>query len=238
MNTIRLLCSIGLLAGLVSGERAGAATATEWALRFFGISANPSSMKGPNDDPGPGDIWIADLPEQKPVALTTGGGYRWPVFEPGGGAVIALRGGAVVRVPLAGGPQRVLHPAGRVGKLVGFDRKDGSKVLVLLVADDGSVVPGEFHLATGKASGFQEGRKDLNLMAHLESQQRVYGKAVVFSKAMSDTTISGAQIEWTDVHYADGQSAARNVSRCKPVNCNQPSLSPDGLKVAFIKAGH
>lgn len=238
MNPTQLLGALGVLAGLLTSvEGTSAETAAQWALRFLGISANPSSMKGPNDDPSPGNLWMTGLSGQRPVALTTDGGYQWPVFEPNGKAVIAMRGGAIVRVPLNGDRHRVLHPVGQVKKLIGFDRKDSSRVMVLLSAEDGSSMPGALSLASGKTSAFRDGQQDLSLMAHLESQHRVYDKTAVFPKTMSDTSISGAQIEWADIHYADGESGPRNVSQCKPASCDQPSLSSDGLKVVFVKAG-
>lgn len=237
MKPLKFFGACILLVGLftsVDGE--GAETVTQWALRFLGISANPSSMKGPNDDARPGDLWITNLSEQIPTALTSDGGYQWPVFELNGKAIIAIRHGAIVRVPLNGESQRTLHRVGRVSKLIGFDRKDANKLLVLVGAQDGGSMPGELSLASGIVGELRDGQQNQKLMAHLQTQERIYAEAAVYPRTVSDTSVSGAQIEWTDTYYSIGGNDPINVSRCRPGNCDQPSLSPDGRRVVFVKS--
>ena len=42
---------------------------------------------------------------------------------------------------------------------------------------------------------------------------------------------------WTDVYVQRGTAVPVNVSVCDGVRCLEPALSPDGRKVAFVKAG-
>ena len=65
-------------------------------LSFLGISATPSQMKAP-DALTVGDIWIADAGRNARARLTSDGGYSWPVFDPGGQRILALRGSEVGR---------------------------------------------------------------------------------------------------------------------------------------------
>ena len=234
---LRRVGVVGVLCGCLVFATAGRAETTlQWALNFFGVSANSSSMKGPNDSASPGNIWTVMLAGSKPVALTADGGYQWPVVHPDGTSVIAMRTDVIVSVPVGGGPARVLFPAGSVRKLVGFDRKNPGRMLVLMASAEGRLAPGELSLTTGKASEAPNGHQQLDLIAHLEGQQRVYGELAVFPRALTDTGVTGAQIQWTDVHFTDGAGAARNISNCKPANCDQPSLSSDAHRVVFIRS--
>ena len=51
-------------------------------LRVTGISATPSSQKGPGDELQAGDVWIASRAQGTRLRLTREGGYRSPVFGP------------------------------------------------------------------------------------------------------------------------------------------------------------
>ena len=228
---------VGVLCGCLAFAAAGRAETTlEWALNFLGVSANSSSMKGANDSSNAGNIWTVMLAESKPVALTADGGYQWPVVHPDGASVIAMRADAIVSVPVGGGPARVLFPLGSVKKLVGFDRKNPGKILVLMASAEDKLTPGELSLTTGKATEARNGHQQLDLIAHLEGQQRVYGELAVFPRTLTDTGITGAQIQWTDVYFTDRAGAARNISNCKPANCDQPSLSSDARRAVFIRS--
>ena len=90
-------------------------------ISFLGISATPSQMKAP-DALTVGDIWIADAGRNARARLTSDGGYSWPVFDPGGERILALRGSEVLEIPLAGGPPRRLASAAGITKLIGFER--------------------------------------------------------------------------------------------------------------------
>jgi hypothetical protein len=74
-------------------------------MSFLGISATPSQMKAP-DAPTVGDIWIADAVRNARAPLTSDGGYSWPVFDPSGERILALKGSDVLEIPLAGGGPR------------------------------------------------------------------------------------------------------------------------------------
>jgi len=75
-------------------------TETFWhrVLRVSGIAESPSTLKGPGDEVEHGQIWVAEIAAGGTRKLTDGGGFRSPVFIPGGKDVLALKGPYVVRV--------------------------------------------------------------------------------------------------------------------------------------------
>ena len=104
-------------------------TETFWeaVLRFMGISATPSGLRGEEDNPA-GDIWMVDVSGANPHRLTSGGSYRFPLLRPNGNTVVALRHDEVVEVPLAGGNPSVLVPAAsQLQKLVSFPVADAAQ---------------------------------------------------------------------------------------------------------------
>jgi Tol biopolymer transport system component len=74
------------------------------------------------------------------------------------------------------------------------------------------------------------------MLAQVRGQERTYGDAAVYVKTESKRGLSRT-IEWTDVYFRRGSSPPQNLSACDGVNCGQPSLSPDGRRIAFVKAG-
>jgi hypothetical protein len=72
--------------------------------------------------------------------------------------------------------------------------------------------------------------------AEIRGQERDYGTTTLYLKTESKQGLSRTA-EWTDVWLRRGDAGPVNVSRCDGVNCGQPALSPDGRRVAFVKAG-
>lgn len=74
------------------------------------------------------------------------------------------------------------------------------------------------------------------VLAQIRAQDRVYGETTVYTRTESKQGLS-RKIEWTDVYLQKGQSPPQNISACDGANCVQPSLSPDGRTVAFVRTG-
>jgi hypothetical protein len=72
------------------------------------------------------------------------------------------------------------------------------------------------------------------MLAQVRAQDRSYGETRVYTKTETKSGLS-RPIEWTDVFLTRGAGSPQNVSACDGVNCVQPSLSPDGRSVAFVK---
>jgi hypothetical protein len=206
-------------------------------LGFLGISATPSQMKGTREMLESGELWIADVTSERPARLSQGSGYRWPVFLPGDQAVLALQGEAVVRIPIARGTLTPLYEVKGIQKLVGFDKNDSDKVLVLIETPE--LVVGALSLTSGAVTPIPyDAKADRRLITHLRGQERIYDATKLYLQSSTKPGLTGGSIEWMDVFMKQGDSEPRNVSRCDGVDCGQPSLSGDGTKVVFVKAGH
>jgi hypothetical protein len=209
----------------------------EILLRVTGLTASPALMRGPGDEVDPGDIWVVSPGGAPPTALTSGGGYRSPIFSPVDGSIVALNGDTVVRIPASGGAVERVRDVPGVVKLVGFEAKNGDDVVVLL--EGGGSPLGVLSLKTGKVVSLSYDAKsddERRMLEQIRGQERVYGNVSVYVKTESKRRLSRI-IEWTDVYLQRGDSQPQNVSACDGVRCGQPSLSPDGRRVAFVKSG-
>jgi hypothetical protein len=207
-------------------------------LRYTGISHDASNLKGPGDEVVSGQIWLADLGSKTSVKVTAGGGYRSPVFVPGGKEILVLKGSEVVRVGVSGGNLVKRYAIADITKLVGFGVDDPDTVLVLARGAGERPAVGLLSLSSGKVTPMSydpASSRDLELIEHLQSWERVYGNTRVYTKRQSKETLYGAA-EWTDVYLKRGGAEAVDVSECDGVNCGQPSVSADGRSVVFIKS--
>ena len=211
-----------------------------WAtvLRVTGISATPSQLKGPDDEVQAGDIWVADLARKTRLRVTRHGGYRSPVFLAGDEHILALKGNTMIQIPLSGGEPKSLYSLKAVTKIVGVDKGDPDKALILLREAGGSDAAGILALKNGQVTLLSYDRESQDhggMISHMKDWERVYGDTKVSVRTESKSGMAGT-IGWTDVYLKKGTSSPMNVSRCDGVNCGQPSLSHDGRQVVFVKA--
>jgi hypothetical protein len=233
----RLVSAFTLATVIAHPSYAATETMFQKLLRVSGLTANPSQMRGPGDDLDPGDVWVANVGE-KPMPLTTGGGYSSPIFSPADGSLLALKGDSVVRIPAAGGAGVVVQKAPSALKLIGFDGANPDEVVVLL-GGGGSSPLAILSLSGGKLTPLPYDTKaddQRRMIAQGRSQQRVYGDTTLYIKTESRQGLSRTT-EWTDVYIQRGNTTPQNVSSCDGVNCGQPARSPDGRKIAFVKSG-
>jgi hypothetical protein len=201
---------------------------------FLGISATPSQMKAPEAAKA-GEVWLADAASGARVRLTRDAGYRWPVFDPVAARILALRHNDVVEIPLAGSAARRLTTVERISKLIGFDREQPGRVLVLRAQPNPEIAI--LSLTTGELTPIRyDADADSMLLAHLRGNERAYGDTIVYLRKESRTDVTGAVLEWTDVYIKKAGERPKNVSRCDGVDCSQPSLSADRSRIAFVRA--
>jgi hypothetical protein len=208
-------------------------------LQFLGISDSPGTLKGPGDDLVKGQLWVVDLDSKHSRAATGSAGFRSPVFIPGSHDILALSGSDVWRIPAASSGAAKLYSVDAVTKLVAFSSRDPDKLLILqrdvagghprvglLSVSAGKVIPLSYDPAS---------HQDLQMIEGLEGWTRTYGDTRVYVGRQSKPAMSGT-IEWTDVFLTKGSQPAEDVSQCDGTNCGQPSMSPDGKLVVFVKA--
>lgn len=100
-------------------------TFVQWLARVTGLSATSGSFRGGPDNGVAGDIWIGSLGQAGSQRLTFEGGWSWPVFAEGDKEIIAVRGGALWSIPVAGGDAvKMTHAPNGIGGLLGAG-KDG-----------------------------------------------------------------------------------------------------------------
>ncbi len=237
LRVILMLSALALAVLVIATAPSQADPGLEAVLRFLGISASPSTQRGGSDEIKTGDIWVADPEGATHHALTTGGTYRWPVFEPSGKSVVALAGDQLVRIPITRGAKiQVLHSVPSVDKLVGFDRDNPERLLVTQNQPESPLAV--LSIASGKLQDLPYDRNDKDqrrMLSHIRGEERVYAKARVYVMTESAQSIEGTR-EWTDVYIQQGDGKAKNVSHCDGIDCGQPSLSPDGKTVVYIQS--
>src|SRR5712691_2256473 len=237
--TARPLCVVAAAFAL-SASTSPSAAAQSWLkrlMRFAGLTASPGQMKAPEEIDA-GDVWVADVELHTVTQLSRNGGYRWPVFHPVSSVVLVLKDRSLVRIEPDGTATR-LRELRNVAKLVGFDRDDPD--LLLVVDDIGS--SGSPLVVLSLQSGVMralpydsKSGAQRRMLEHIRGQKRVYGDATVYVNEEQKAGLARTQ-EWTEVYLRRGDAPPENVSRCDGVNCQQPSLSRDGRRMAFIKVG-
>lgn len=222
-------------AGAAPSQAPAKETLVQKLLRIAGLTAAPSQLRAPSDVE-PGDIWIADVERRMGRALTQGGRYRSPVFEPGDAFVFALRADVVVRIATAGGAPEDRGRVPSAVKLVGFDGPDDLVVLIEAAPRASPLVA--LSLKTGRINPLPhdpESQEEQRLLAFVRDGERVYGDTRVYTRTESRRGLSRT-IEWTDVYLARGGAAPVNVSSCDGVHCGEPALSNDRRRLAYVKS--
>ena len=183
-------------------------------------------------------IEVVGFDGEPPRQLTVGGGYRSPVFTAGDTALWALKGRSLVSVPLDGGTPREFRVPSRVVKLLGADRQDADRLLLLMEAAEGTSELAELSLKSGRLTPKAIDRRHRNqrrMLSHLGGQNRDYDGVSIRVRTESKAGVGG-HIEWSDIYVQRGQEPAINVSRCDGADCGQPALSADRKYVVFIRA--
>lgn len=226
---------LALLAAVSLGAHA------DWldtVTRALGISKTPSAMRGPDDPTLSGDIYLIAVDGSAPRRLTSEGGYRSPVFAAGDAAILALKGQSLVSVPLdAGTPREFRVPSGLL-KLLGVDRQDADRLMLLTESAKGTSGLAELSLRSGRLTPMAIDGGDRNqrrMLSHLVGQNRDYEGVSIRVRTESRAGVGGP-IQWSDVYVQRGQERAINVSRCDGTDCAQPALSADLKYLVFIRA--
>jgi hypothetical protein len=237
--TLLVSSAFGQSQGNVPPSQQKRTSFTEKLLKFLGISDSPGTLKGPGDEVNNGQLWVADLNSQTTRALTSGDGYRSPVFLTGTKEVLALRGSDVVQVPAVGGEGRKLYSVAGIVKLVGASTSDGGTVLILQRTESGGRPRvGLLNVTSGAITPVPydpASSQDLQMVEDLAGWSRTYADRRIYVKRQSKQALSGT-VEWSDVFLQVGNQTAVDVSRCDGVNCGQPSLSADGHWLVFVKS--
>jgi hypothetical protein len=238
-RTIASVITAGFLATGISAQVQPARSPESFLsrmLRIAGLTSAPSQMRGPADEVLEGNVWVVNTGRGAARALTSDGGYRSPIFLPDGAAVLAIRAGAIVKLSLQGSRTIVVKSVPQATKLVGVDAANPAEV-VMLVDVPGAPIA-SVSLQSGQTTWVPfdaSAESDRRMLAQIRAQERTYGDTSVYTRAQTKPGLTRA-IEWVDVFVSRGSAPPKNVSGCDGVSCVQPSLSPDGQTIAFVKA--
>jgi hypothetical protein len=230
-----------LIAGLTIALSQPATGESLWKkiLRITGITATPSQQKAPGEEMTQGGmIWIGDPQAGTRRRVRNDAGFRSPIFAPDDKTIVALRTGWLWRMDAETGKGDKVHHLSTVTKLVGTDRDDPDKILVLR-EENGKEGPALLSLKSGQLTDIPynaQSSDDRNLLNHLKGWERDYGNVAVYSMEQRRESVVGP-VEWQDVFFKKGDAEPVNISRCDGDNCGQPSLSSDGEKVAYVRVG-
>jgi hypothetical protein len=175
-----------------------------------------------------GQIWMVDLATGQQRRVATAEPLAWPVLSPHGQAIFALRAGQLVRLTPQGADVVPLGTGVQWRKLVGVDGQDN---VLGFVAGKPRVHPalmtptGVLHLLPQPETAEERER-----VALLLQENRAYAGGRELLVKRSKRGGRGYDIGL----IADG--AARNLSDCGDDFCGQPSLSPDGRYVLYVRA--
>jgi hypothetical protein len=179
-----------------------------------------------------GQVWIAEVDGTRLIGAARALGpftnLSWPVFGPDG-EVYALEDKGVVRLTGTGKESALQNSSAPWVKLVGVGR-DGS---ILGIMDDppfGKIAilspKGELTIGTSPASTEERERQ-----AALLQESRTYADGRRLSISYSERGGRGL-----DIFIAASDRPTANISDCGDDACGQPSISPDGKWVAWIRS--
>jgi hypothetical protein len=235
MQRVLVFCLVLSLAGQATKK-----TESFWdkVLRIAGVSATPSSLRG-EDQAIEGDIWVAvAAPNAMPQRLTRNGGYSSPVFDSKDQNILALKGGDLYRVSLENDSPSKIRSLSGVSKLVGTSRDDPDQLLVIIKEAPGRLGAALLSIQTGAITPIAhnpQSNEDEMMLAHLASWERVFGDVRLYCEENEQEGAGGSTIRFTDVYLKRGNAPPINLTNGKGVSSCQPSLSPDGKRVVFVR---
>ena len=192
---------------------------------ILGITATPKALRDGTLPVTTGDVCIVPARGGEAQDLTEGGGYSSPIFLPGEEDVLALRGDDLMRVSIDGGSPRKVGTIPGVHKLLGIDPARPQLIFFL-----GATAVGAFDLSASHRHDV-DATPEPKMLRYLRGEERHFGDVRVYVERRSDPLG-----DWEDVAMQAGGKRPRFLtSGSRRVSNRQPTLSHDGMFVAFVR---
>jgi hypothetical protein len=161
------------------------------------------------------------------------------LFAPGEKTVLALMENDLVRISVFGSeePQK-LYPIEGAIKLVGLNKEDPDQALILIQDKENRILPKLLSVKSGALTDIPydpESDDNRQKLSHLIGTERVYENTTIYVKNETQKENNNDKA-WTDVYIKQGDRPPVRISQCNGIDCGQPSLSPEGGALVFIKA--
>jgi hypothetical protein len=200
---------------------------TFWpGLDYLGLVFKAVGSLGGGADRG--QVWIVDLATGARSRVTDADDLAWPVLGLDHSTIFALRGRQMVRLTLPGGKVVPVGPETNWRRLLGVE---GSGYVLGFIESQPRAQPA---VMTEKG--------ELLLLPQPDTEQEKVRVSMLLQENLAYT--NGRQLRVTrsrrggrgyDVNLVDGDTV-KNLSDCGDDACGQPSLSPDGRYVLYIRA--
>jgi hypothetical protein len=215
----------------------------ERALVVLGVSTTPRAQRGEGDEVT-GNIVVVSLDDDfRPTSrseVTTGGGFRSPVFLPGGQSLLALKGEMIVKVSVEERTVEDVRAVPGIKKLVGVSSQEPDQVLIVTDVDNDNC-PGIalFSLSTGTLTPLDYGQTDPDRIRvnSLVGWDRDYeGGNVSLFEETQRVRENGVEMNRLNVFIKPKNKPKIQVSNCvNPKRCAQPTYHSAPRLVAYVR---
>lgn len=184
-------------------------------------------------EPVNGDLAIISSTGGPARVLTSGGGFRSPIFSHDGNSLLALRGDTIIKLDISSGELQVLAESKRIRKLVAIDPRDPNACYAIVDESDGGVSGAAIDTSTGTVSLVAPADIDEDALAWLRAEDR--GSQLRISVRQESNAV--LPNKWTDLWAQSGSDPPRRLTTGNGRSSRQPALSPDGRQIAFVRSG-
>ena len=221
-----LMAALGLAGASPPSSESPLLAQTFWTgVDYLGLIFKAVGSLGGGADRG--QVWTVDLATGQRSRVPDADDLAWPVLAPDHSTIFALRGGQMVRLTFSGGEVVPVGPEANWRRLLGVD---GSGEVLGFIESRPRAQPA---VMTGNGA--------LLLLPQPETEEERARVSMLLQENLAyanrrQLTVTRSQRggRGYDVNLVDGDTV-KNLSDCGDDACGQPSLSPDGRYVLYIR---
>ena len=204
----------------------------ETILRFTGISITPNQTRG-NNNFNEGEIWLVQLGQSQVSEsrkITHSKSYRTPLWIPGHHLLVAMKGKQLVQMDEQGNQEKALHTLTYDTALIGFDKNDPNRVLVLRDSVVGILSLKNWQITP--VSYDENNPKDRAGLDKLTNNSREYASAKLFVESKKEPKSQGGFNTFNTIRIET--NGGKNFAITCPWTCGQATLSENAQQLLYI----